>query len=777
MMGRVWCLLLLWVWLPVETAAVPSLPQPVRALITSDGHLTWTIGSAKGDRPLFRSLGFEAVFADGSTAFKTEGVRSFEGWNNSHLIRFNLTGQAGDRAEVLAEIRKVPRGVLMRWIVRYRGEPKGFFPWRTGFTLDFASPPEKVFTRSTIRWVRPAGRYDWEVPGDMPYPDFECQIRRVRLQGRPSIALVTHWYDGDWIYGNDIGRARFMRAGLPKESPSETTFTFAILRAERAEDEDLAAIAQGHPLSIRLSTGRVGNLFQPGEPIAMTLRVAKVSGRPLKVDLSCQIHDYYGSLVANTQKRLFLTSVETRLVSLEIPYRRRGILFATAKLHAGPWEREQWQTLGVLPGRPLRPPDSESPFGLAGFIADPGSYPDQPRPETLLPLAQRIGVRWVRSCPFPVKASFTPEEEREVQERVALFRRYGLSFHPQIGIDITQRSAWQDELRATLSKFRWVSDYIELGNELNPQNASEEQLRQAAADYVERILKPFHAIMRQAHPKGKVMNHGLGGVWLPYLEGMEKAGAFGLLDVLSVHPGFQPRAPEFYEGWKGWVFHTQMEDAMLSARRHHKPVWITEVYAPTPPDRSAVDLRTSADYLVRIHVLAMAMGVQVIEWYQFQDGVWFARVPNPKDPEHNFGILYTDLSPKPAYLAYGVMTELLEGLDCMGRLPLGADDLYRVCFAKGQRAVDVLWSYRERHETDLAWWPPEQFKDKSRRPGMPWETRWQKPVRIQLPADRPILITDIMGNCKTARPKNGSVTLWLSGSPIFVSGLRGAGAT
>ncbi|MCC6445149.1 MAG: hypothetical protein IT210_17030 [Armatimonadetes bacterium] len=718
-----------------------------------------------------RSVGFQAFCAEGALAFRTDTIARIEQQADGQRIYFNLSGPACGQAEVEAVVRPVPRGALLRWTVRYKGEAKGFFPWQTGFIFDFGAPVVSASSVSTRKWVKPTGKFAWEVPGDMAYPDFECQVRKIGLRGMPPMALATRWYDGDWLYGSDIRRARFIKAVLPKDAPSETTFTFALLNAQNTEPEDLAAIACGHPLSFRVRASRVGNLYKPGEKAAATVRIANVSDQPVDSELAWQVRDYYGDLLASGTKRWRLEPGMATSFPVRAAYRKQGILFTVTDLSVGPWTRQEWLTAGFLPERPLAPPDTSSPFGMAGFISTPSRYPDHPKPETLLPLAQRIGVRWIRTAPFPVQGTFTPEEEKGTRDKVALYRRYGMAFHPQIGADLMQRPGWQDDLRVTLKKWGWVSDYIEFGNEMNPQNASAEGLRRAGADYVERVLKPLHKIMREAHPNGKVLNAGLGGVWEPYLEGIEQAGGFGLLDILSVHPGLQPKAPEFYEGWKGWVYRTQMEDAFKFARRHNKPVWITEIYAPTPPDRSAVDLRTSADYLVRIYVLSIAMGVQNTEWYQFTDGVWYAFIPNPLDPEYNFGIIYTDLSPKPAYLAYGAMTRLLEGARCLGRISLGADDLYRVRFRKGGRNIDVLWSYREKHETDLAWWPPEEFKNKSRRPGMPWQPRWRKPVALSLPASRPATVTDVMGNSRTARPVGGSLRLELTGSPVFVEGL------
>jgi len=117
------------------------------------------------------------------------------------------------------------------------------------------------------------------------------------------------------------------------------------------------------------------------------------------------------------------------------------------------------------------------------------------------------------------------------------------------------------------------------------------------------------------------------------------------------------------------------------------------------------------------------------------------------------------------------MTEQLEGATCLGRLDLGADDLYGVRFNHGGETVDVLWSYREKHETDLPWWPPENYAKDSRRPAEPWVERWQAPVEVTLPAAGTLTITDLMGNRRPLQPQDGKVTLALTGSPVYVRGI------
>ncbi|MCX7599246.1 MAG: hypothetical protein N2512_10345, partial [Armatimonadetes bacterium] len=328
--------------------------------------------------------------------------------------------------------------------------------------------------------------------------------------------------------------------------------------------------------------------------------------------------------------------------------------------------------------------------------------------------------------------------------------------------------ALRRKLAAALTHFRFLTRYVELGNEYN--------FTTKAGDYVRLVLRPQHEAMREVFPEGKVMNAGLGGVASDWWREFVDAGGLEYVDALSVHPGHFPRAPEFWEGWDGWVFRPQMLRVFetLAARGldAQKEVWVTEAYAPSSPHLSCVDMRTAADYLVREYCLLLALGTRVVEWYQFRDGTWFSAAPRPDDVEYNFGIVYADFNPKPQNVAYGGMTEQLEGAACIGRLDLGADDLYGVRFRHGEgEFVDVLWSYRERHECDLAWWPPEQFAGKHRMPSEPWVERWKAPVEVSLPASGGVTVTDLMGNSRRLQPIRGQVRLRLTGSPIYVRGL------
>ncbi len=748
-------------WL-VPMLLTPVLAQPASVAVR-EGKVTLSAPVKGAETVLLQGVGYCAR-TDAGVAFETGAATA----GADGTLTCALAGPDAGAASVTARLTALPRGFSLSWRIRYWGPKRAWNGWSSGFRFDFGPPVTGARADPVTKWVRPTGAHPWEVPGDTPYPDTECQVREV-LFGDAALVIVSPAYDPDWIYAGNLERTRFSRLAPPPETPSTlaATVTFLAVPVGDLDPARLAAEAAGRPVALSLTTGRTGNLFVPGEPVGFDANVSNVTDRPQRCTLALDAWSYQGEHLLTGETRLVLAPAQRQVVHRELTVRGRGVVFLAGRLAWEGGETLQRATVGILPQRAFTRAPLDSPFAMAAVIASPEVYPDQRDLPTVLSLMQRVGVRRVRSGWFPLKAEVAPAEEARVRAKVALLQQAGILPYAQVGGEVpapAELEAWKKTFAASLERFRGLCPWVEVGNELN--------FSTRAADYVDKLLRPVNEVMRRVCPEAKILSMGLGGVTQQWLGEFVHAGGMDLIDVLSVHPGCQPRAPEFWEGWRGWVFRSQVLDALKAAREHGgKEVWLTETYAPTPPGRSGLDLRTSADYLVRSHVCSLALGVKVVAWYQFQDGVWFAQCPKPDDEEYNFGVVYTDLTPKPAYVAFGAMTEQLEGARCLGRLSLGREDLYGVRFQRDGRAVDVLWSYAEKHETDLPWWPPEAYKDKSRRPAEPWVERWRAPVDVTLPADGPVTVTDLMGNSRRLEPNQGKVTLALTGSPVYVTGL------
>lgn len=721
--------------------------------------------SSKQVTPLLTSLRYEAYSSHG-LAFRTTGIRNQKALEEGTQIVFTLEGPRAAQASVTAVVTPQAGSVRMKWSIHYGGPFQELISGQTGFRMGYAQPPLSAATVPTTQFIRPLGDKRYEVKGDTPYRDMEWQLREISF-AKSRLVIATRWYDPDWIYRHQLARAVFLPAGFTKDAPTEATYEFSLVPLQAAVPSiallggtaaDAAAAAAGRPFSLSVRCTHAANLFAPGETASFTLRLHSVAKAPQSGRLRWSVWDYYGKRQAGGTTSIALEPGGSKQIPVVLRSVKRGMLFLDAALFAGGQEWIDRTTFGVLPETSSILPSPQSPFGLAGIIGDPDTYPDQKSPDEVLAAARRIGARWVRLGVSLGGVSVNPEQH--------LLAKYGLSGHFQVHAtvpDPNHATEFRDQLQSALQQFHKLSAPIEVGNELNLAGVS-------PRDYVDRLLRPVHDITREALPQSKILSMGFGGVDKKWLDGFVAAGGVDLVDVLSVHPGCQPRAPEYWKGYRGWVFRPQVLDALQAAGP--KPVWLSETYAPTPPERNQLDVRTAADYLVRTYLVSLALGVKVVEWYQLQDGIWFAQRPNPADTEYNYGLVYTDLTPKPGYIAYSVLTEQLEGAHYTGRLNLGADDLYGLRFRRGIHLVDVLWSYREKHETDLDWWPPEQYKDKSRRPGEPWVNRWHAPVVVELPATGPVIVTDIMGNSHTVLLKAGTISLSLTGSPIYVQGLH-----
>lgn len=754
-------LVIVFAW--ILAASARAADPPYRLRFAPSGLQMDRISGGQADT-LLRSIQYEA-YSSQKLAFRTTSVRERKTLQQSTQITFTLEGPSAAQASVTAVITPQAGSIRMKWTIHFAGPAQEISGGQTGFRMGYAQPVLSAATLPTTWFIRPVGNKSYEVKGDTPYRDMEWQLREVSF-AKSRLIVATKWYDPDWIYGHQLARAAALPAGFSKESPTEATYEFALvplastvpsIDALGGPAADVAAAAAGRPLSLSVQCPHAANLFVPGETARFNLRLHNVAGYAQRGRLKWNVWDYYGKRLAGGTGPITLAPDGSKQVPVVLRNVKRGMLFLDATLAAGGQEWVDRTTFGILPAAPSYILNPQSAFGIAGIIGDPNNYPDQKAPDEVLAAAHRIGARWIRLGAALGNGPENPE--------LHLLAKYGLSGHVQIHTNVPapdHAAEFSAQLKSTLQRLQGQSSPIEVGNELNLAGVSPQE-------YVDRLLRPVHKATRELLPRSEILSMGLGGVEKKWLDGFVAAGGMDLVDVLSVHPGCQPRAPEYWKGSRGWVFRPQVLDALQAAGP--KPLWLSETYAPTPPDRSQLDVRTAADYLVRTYLVSLALGVKVVEWYQLQDGIWFAQRPNPADTEYNYGLLYTDLTPKPGYIAYAAMTEQLEGAHCQGRLELGADDLYGLHFNKGQHPLEVLWSYREKHETDLEWWPPEQFKDKSRRPAEPWVTRWHAPVPIKLPATGPVTVTDIMGNSQTFLPKAGVVSLSLTGSPIYVQGL------
>lgn len=134
-------------------------------------------------------------------------------------------------------------------------------------------------------------------------------------------------------------------------------------------------------------------------------------------------------------------------------------------------------------------------------------------------------------------------------------------------------------------------------------------------------------------------------------------------DIIAPHPYAWPDFPT-PETWLETFIDERRAELVRTG--HEFPMWFTEVGAPQNDAAVSQMLSGSspvrgqsraehAAYLVKLHMIALAGGVEKITWYNYRD-----RDSSTTDVEAHFGMVDHWGYPKPAYLAYVNMAQCLD---------------------------------------------------------------------------------------------------------------------
>jgi hypothetical protein len=217
------------------------------------------------------------------------------------------------------------------------------------------------------------------------------------------------------------------------------------------------------------------------------------------------------------------------------------------------------------------------------------------------------------------------------------------------------------------------------------------------------MLRKAHDSIKAADPTALVVS---GGVYVfdavgqgGFMNRVVELAGWDSFDVLSIHPWLIDHAPDdpslvnprerFDVTIPGRIALAQR----WAAARGGKPLWVTEVGWSTCggacEPQFAKSEQQQADYMVRTFVLAAAMGVQHVSYFQLDD-----KFNGGQQPWGPAAIVNDNLSPKAAYGAYGTMVAQLQFASYQGTGPqhrAGALAHHRFALVDGG-TVDVLWS-------------------------------------------------------------------------------------
>lgn len=288
--------------------------------------------------------------------------------------------------------------------------------------------------------------------------------------------------------------------------------------------------------------------------------------------------------------------------------------------------------------------------------------------------------------------------------------------------DDATRAACADALAFAVRRFGPRVPAWELWNEPNCAHPVDDYLP---------LLKRVHAAVKSAAPGAKILSGGGsgagGGIGGSFIDAIISAKAQDFQDGWSVHPYMAPHSPDHGYPAKGspTIQVCSVEESMryllsrADANRRGDgkalELHVTEIGWST----SAVGDERQAAYLARAMLLFRrhAPGVPVY-FYDFMDDG-----DDPKEKEHNFGLVRTDFSPKPAFQAVAVAASLLANRRFTDALADGADRRVYGYGRAGKADFYAAWAVGKTWKDEAA---PDSIKARVALPEGKWRlVDWQ----------------------------------------------------
>ena len=304
---------------------------------------------------------------------------------------------------------------------------------------------------------------------------------------------------------------------------------------------------------------------------------------------------------------------------------------------------------------------------IAGVALHPWQLQDAQTRERVFDGVAATGARWVRvDMPWAWVEADGPTLEHGhghwggLDSIVNAADRHGLKligivgFTPEWASDSGELWSYPDAdafetfFTAALRRYPQIPAW-ELWNEPNFERFSKP--RPDAAGFVD-FLRSARRASDSVGSKARLISGGVapGGDVDVYswVNQVAMRGGLSLIDGFGIHPYSSVAADDP----NSWMMQLETLHARLAQLgRPDLPLWLTEYGAPSTPVASgyapALTEQQQAERLRTAFALAARFDwIENLTWYEYRDSN-----TGSSDPEANFGLVHSDLSPKPAYAA------------------------------------------------------------------------------------------------------------------------------
>lgn len=468
-------------------------------------------------------------------------------------------------------------------------------------------------------------------------------------------------------------------------------------------------------LDCRITSAVPGNIFTVGERPVLTMTWSNNGDTSLDgVNVSGAVVDYRLTTVSSFNKKLDLIPGKPCQTTISLEPVPSGLYYLNLNLTASNGVSvKKTFNFGVLAPAAAATLTQDGKFGVACHL----NRIDERDLKITLDLAKRAGLSWIRTgflwrdlekkqgsfdwTRFDRTVAAVKKQHLGLVATLAIIPDWASSDplgrlgkrHKSGRIPVLE--AWEKYIHAMVKRYSDYCRYWEIWNE--PNLVSYWKPSPDSYEYFQ-LLNAAYRQAKLADPQSIVLTAGL----VPYLHVKEPTLAGSVfLDDLYRYAAGQPAFDRIgYHPYprmrKGVTNHNIEQELNTMFKRlrgsaaangdRDRRFWLTETGCADLP--RTIDERRQAECLVVIMAVCAAdKDVEKIFWYNFQeDG------DNCDDPEHNYGLVKQDFSPKPAFFAYHTLIGKLTGAKFIGKSVDGGVTEYRF---KRNGQTSIVWSDKE----------------------------------------------------------------------------------
>ncbi len=550
------------------------------------------------------------------------------------------------------------------------------------------------------------------------------------------------------------------------------------------ESESYEALFMGREMDFAAGIASVekneNNTMFVGKDVTLNLNVTNISADTLRYSARYNIMDYYNNQV---ESAVFYNNIlekgESANRNLKLSLPNYGMYYLNYYVSDGKKEYRECYPFAMLPEHEFEH-RAESPFGICAPHVE--TYDEG---TSTLDILNKLGVSLLRLGESYDKMDF---KNRLKDYNIT---KYTDGAHCAFGEDRVEGflkglesscKAWMDDCAYFL--MAGETDSGVKGNYEGSKRILDKHL-------VPYTYEPAYKYLSEHYPDklDKVIWHSNCHGTTEWLEAFYECGMWDKSNIIDIHSYSSPSGPDKIfsntnESMRANTFSNEYAASRwkrITRRYGDKKVMISETGYPTPPanrDTTEIDIRTQADFNVRIALFFMEINALEITYYCLFDRTG-RKVGTSDWNEMYFGALlnydyYGVYQPKPWAPALSVLTQIFDGYKNCEFNPLDEEEngtlrAFDVEMMNGEK-MSVMWSnvYMLPNTTAIG------RVNRTKRIPMPsWENRWtQTETRSFDAAGDTVRVVDIMGNEKIYNAVDGKVDIEISGSPIYVYGLK-----